>query len=157
MNQSVSNNQFSISSYRMFKQDRNCFGGRLIEHIVIHIVLHIDKEPEAICLEINTKLRKWPIVGLYKRLSQIEINIRLRNWSPIQNNFLFLENMSKDLLRYLDSYENITLLVNFNMIPFNKNLQHFTDTFSLEHLINEPTCFSVSPSCIDLFITNRKS
>ena len=93
----------------MFKQDRNCFGGRLIEHIVIHIVLHIDKEPEAICLEINTKLRKWPIVGLYKRLSQIEINIRLRNWSPIQNNFLFLENMSKDLLRYLDSYENITL------------------------------------------------
>ena len=157
MNQSISNNQFSISSYRMFKQDRNCFGGRLIEHIVIHIVLHIDKEPEAICLEINTKLRKWPIVGLYKRLSQIEINIRLRNWSPIQNNFLFLENMSKDLLRYLDSYENITLLVNFNMIPFNKNLQHFTDTFSLEHLINEPTCFSVSPSCIDLFITNRKS
>ena len=141
----------------MFKQDRNCFGGRLIEHIVIHIVLHIDKEPEAICLEINTKLRKWPIVGLYKRLSQIEINIRLRNWSPIQNNFLFLENMSKDLLRYLDSYENITLLVNFNMIPLNKNLQHFTDTFSLEHLINEPTCFSVSPSCIDLFITNRKS
>ena len=157
MNQSISNNQFSICSYRMFKQDRNCFGGRLIEHIVIHIVLHIDKEPEAICLEINTKLRKWPIVGLYKRLSQIEINIRLRNWSPIQNNFLFLENMSKDLLRYLDSYENITLLVNFNMIPFNKNLQHFTDTFSLEHLINEPTCFSVSPSCIDLFITNRKS
>lgn len=52
----------------MFKQDRNCFGGRLIEHIVIHIVLHIDKEPEAICLEINTKLRKWPIVGLYKPL-----------------------------------------------------------------------------------------
>ena len=141
----------------MFKQDRNCFGGRLIEHIVIHIVFHIDKEPEVICLEINTKLRKWPIVGLYKRLSQIEINIRLRNWSPIQNNFLFLENMSKDLLRYLDSYENITLLVNFNMIPFNKNLQHFTDTFSLEHLINEPTCFSVTPSCIDLFITNRKS
>ena len=64
----------------MFKQDRNCFGGRLIEHIVIHIVFHIDKEPEVICLEINPKLRKWPIVGLYKRLSQIKINIRLRNW-----------------------------------------------------------------------------
>ena len=143
MNQSISNNQFSISSYRMFKQDRNCFGGRLIEHIVIHIVLHIDKEPEAICLEINTELRKWPIVGLYK--------------PPSQNNFLFLENMSKDLLRYLDTCENMTLLGNFNMTPFNKNLQHFTDTFSLEHLINEPTCFSVSPSRIDLFITNRKS
>ena len=43
------------------------------------------------------------------------------------------------------------------MIPEDKNLQHFTDTFSLEHLIREPTCFKRSPSCIDLIITNRKS
>ena len=38
-----------------------------------------------------------------------------------------------------------------------KNLQHFINTFSLEHLINEPTCFKVSPSCIDFNITNKKS
>ena len=38
-----------------------------------------------------------------------------------------------------------------------KNLQHFTDTLSLKHLINEPTCFKGSPSCKDLIITNRKS
>ena len=43
------------------------------------------------------------------------------------------------------------------MTPEDKNLQYFTDTFSLEHLINEPTCFKGSPSCIDLIITNRKS
>ena len=60
---------------------------------------------------------------------------------------LLLENMSKNLSRYIDSYENITLLVDFNMIPEGKNLQQFTDTFSLEHLINEPTCFKGSPSC----------
>ena len=60
---------------------------------------------------------------------------------------LLLENMSKNLSRYLDSYENITLLGDFNMIPEGKNLQQFTDTFSLEHLINEPTCFKGSPSC----------
>ena len=65
--------------------------------------------------------------------------------------------MSKNLSRYLDSYENITLSGDFNMTPEDKNLQHFTDTFSLEHLINEPTCFKGSPSCIDLIITNRKS
>ena len=64
--------------------------------------------------------------------------------------------MLKNVSRYLDSYENITLLGDFNMTPKNKNLQHFTDTFSLEHLINEPTYFKGSPSCIDL-ITNRKS
>ena len=43
------------------------------------------------------------------------------------------------------------------MTPEDKNLQHFTDTFSLEHLINESTCFKGSPRCIDLIITNRKS
>ena len=43
------------------------------------------------------------------------------------------------------------------MTPEDKNLQYFTDTFSLENLINEPTCFKGNPSCIDLIITNRKS
>ena len=65
--------------------------------------------------------------------------------------------MPKKLSRYLDSYGNISLLVDFNMNPEDKNLQHFTDTFSLEHLINEPTCFKESPSSKDLIITNRKS
>ena len=105
--------------------------------------LHLDKETEAIYLKINIRSRKWFIVGLYK--------------PPSQNNILFLENMSKSLSRYLDSYENITLLGDFNMTPEDKNLEHFTDTFSLEHLINEPTRFKGSPSCIDLIMTNRKS
>ena len=114
----------------MFRQDRNCFGGGLCIYVKENIVpkqlsLHLDKETEAIYLEINVPLRKWLIVGLYK--------------PPSQNNSLFLENMSKNLSRYLDSYENITLLGDFNMTREDKNLQHFTDTFNLEHLINEPT------------------
>ena len=43
------------------------------------------------------------------------------------------------------------------MAPEDKNLQHFADNFTLEHLINEPTCFKGIPSYIDLIITNRKS
>ena len=65
--------------------------------------------------------------------------------------------MSNNLSRYLDNCENITLLGDFSMTPEDKNLQHFTDTFNLEQLINEPTCFKGSPSCIDLIITSRKS
>ena len=42
------------------------------------------------------------------------------------------------------------------MTPENTNLQHFTDSFNLENLINEATCFKGLPSCIDLIITNRK-
>ena len=63
----------------------------------------------------------------------------------------------KQFLVFRKDVENITLLGDFNMTPEDKNLQHFTDTFSLEQLINEPTCFKGSPSCIDLIITNRKS
>ena len=65
--------------------------------------------------------------------------------------------MSQNLSRYLDSYENITLLGGFNMSPEDRNFQHFKDTFRLEHLISEPTCLKGSSSCIDLIITNRKS
>ena len=42
------------------------------------------------------------------------------------------------------------------MTPENTNLQHFTDSFNLENLIHETTCFKGLPSCIDLIITNRK-
>ena len=38
-----------------------------------------------------------------------------------------------------------------------QNLQIFTDSFNLEHLIKKPTCFKRSPSCIGLIITNRKA
>ena len=41
-----------------------------------------------------------------------------------------------------------TLLEDFNATPEDRNLQHFTDTFSLEYLINEPTSFKGSPSCM---------
>ena len=65
--------------------------------------------------------------------------------------------MSKNLSRYIDCYDNITLLGDIDMTAEDKNFQHFTDTFSLEHLINKTTCFNGSPSCIDLIINNRKS
>ena len=59
LDESFSNNQ----SYRMFRQDRNCFGGGLCIYIKENIAskqlnLHLDKETEAIYLETNMRLRK---------------------------------------------------------------------------------------------------
>ena len=73
LDESFSNNQFSKSGYRMFRQDRNSFGGGLCIFVKENIAskqlnLHFNKETEAIYLEINIRLRKWPIVGLYKPL-----------------------------------------------------------------------------------------
>ena len=109
----IPNNQFSISGYRMFRQDRNCFGVGLCIYVRENIAfkqlnLHLDKETEAIYLEINIRLWKWFILGLYK--------------SPSQNSFLFSENMLKNLSRYPDSYESITLLGDFDMTAEDKNL-----------------------------------
>ena len=58
LDESFPNNQFSISGYRMFRQDKNCFGGGLCIYVKENIAskqlnLHLDKETEAIYLEIN--------------------------------------------------------------------------------------------------------
>ena len=121
----------------MFRQYRN------YRRRDLQLNLHLGKETEAIYLKINIQLRKWFIIGLYK--------------PPSQNNILLLENISKNVSSYLHSYEYVTLLRDFKMTPEDKNLQHFIDTFSLEHLINDPTCFKGRPSCIDLIIPNKKS
>ena len=75
---------------------------------------------------------------------------------PCQNDSLFLENLSNNLSIYLKDYDNIVLLGGFKITPGNTNLQHFTDSFKVENLIPEATCFIGLPSCIDLIITNRK-
>ena len=49
------------------------------------------------------------------------------------------------------------LLGDFITTPEDKNLQHLNDNFNFEHLINELACFKISPSCIDLIITDIKS
>ena len=147
LEESFPKNQFSISSYRCLDKTEIVlvevclYGEKNIAPKQLN--LKFDKETQAIYLEINIRLRKWLIIGLYK--------------PPSQYNSLFLKNISTNLSRYLDSYENTTLLGDFNMTPEDKNLQHITDTVSLEHLIIEPTCFKGSPSCVDLIIINRKS
>ena len=47
----------------------------------------------------------------------------------------------------------------FNMNAFkNKFLNYFNETFNLQNLIHEPTCFkSQNPSIIDLILTNHRS
>ena len=45
---------------------------------------------------------------------------------------------------------------NFNLIPENKNVIDFSNTFCLEHLINATIYFrSATPSCINLILTNK--
>ena len=133
----------------MFRKDRNCFGGGLYfsinESIACRTLANESQlsNSEIITLELNLRRRKWLLFGLYK--------------PPSQNEDVFLNSLSNALEKYLQKYENIILIGDFNMTPKNKNLQKFLNSFNLECLITEPTCFKGDPSCIDLILTNRKN
>ena len=65
--------------------------------------------------------------------------------------------MSKSLHVYLDKYDNLIILGDFNSEIAEKSMHEFCDIFNLKSLISAPTCFKnvLNPSCIDLILTNR--
>ena len=138
---SFPDSQFRLAGCRMFRHDRDTFGGGLFMYVNESIPVNQQNsrkdDSETFFLEINLRLRKWLLVGAYK--------------PPDQSKSVFLESLSESLSICLDTYEN------FSITPEDKNLQLFADSFNLEHLIKKPTCFKGPPSCIDLIITNRKA
>ena len=70
----------------------------------------------------------------------------------------FLKNVGNSLDIYLNSYENLIILGDFNSEVTEKAMQEFCEIFNLKSLISQPTCFKtiLNPSCIDLILTNRK-
>ena len=56
---------------------------------------------------------------------------------------------------FCTTYDNITLIGDFNMIPENQNLSEMN---KFEHLILKPICLrGLLPSTIDLLLTNHQS
>ena len=132
--------QFRLTVYKMFRHDKNSFGGGLCMYTnesipVKQLNLH-KKDSETLFLETILHLRKWLIVGAYKL--------------PDQSKSVYLEKLSKSLSIYLDTYENVISFGDFNMTPEDKSLQLFAGSLNLEHLIKKTTCFNGSPTCIDL-------
>ena len=94
----------------------------------------------------------------------IEINIRKKKWlfccsyNPNKNNISKpLHCLSKGLDTYISQYDNIMLLGDLNVESSDPILNDFYNVYNLFSLVKEPTCFKnlYSPSCIDLFLTNR--
>ena len=58
---------------------------------------------------------------------------------------------------FCTTYENVTLIGDFNMIPENQKLSNFCEINKFEHLIFKATCFKgLLPSIIDFLLTNHK-
>ena len=149
INSSFPSEQFAVDNYKIFRKDRNCFGGGLMFYVSENIPCRElspeqnDSNYEIIFLEITLFNRKWLLIGLYK--------------PPGQKGKGFLENLNSILNKYISKYENIILIGDFNSSVKNKHLADFTTLFNLESLIKSPTSFQSSkPTCIDLILTNKK-
>ena len=74
-----------------------------------------------------------------------------------ENDKYFLDNLSLILNKLTCQFDNITLMVDFNLTIENENLDVFMSAFDMDCLIKKPTCFqSVKPNFIDLILTNKK-
>ena len=68
----------------------------------------------------------------------------------------FLEQVSKSLNELIKEFENINMLGDFNAQIMNTTMKDFCESYGLNHLMTEPTCFenAPNPTCIDMIMTN---
>ena len=99
---------------------------------------------ELMAFELHQSKRKWLLLGIYK--------------PPSQNVIEFLNRISLIIDNYLQIYENILAIGDFNLSVNNSHLQAFMQAYDFRSLIKKPTCHqSNAPSCIDLILTNRRA
>ena len=141
-------NQFLIDGFSMpFRADRDKHGGGILVYIRESInarLLEIHNDIEGIFFEINLRNRKWFICATY---------------NPHKNLCkTFFECLTCSIEQYLSRYDNILIIGDFNTEVDNSAMQNFLLNFDLASLVKDPTCFKnpTNPSCIDLFLTNRK-
>ena len=132
------NNQFKIDHYKMFRLDRNRYGGGLVLYVNEQVPckkLTNYENPiasEIILLEFHQSKRKWLILGIYK--------------APNQKDAEFLQHLSWLLDFYNMTHENI-IIRDFNMTAENHYFNDFMEMYTLLCLINKPTCFkSINPT-----------
>ena len=85
--------QFAIDNYKIFRRDRNCFGGGLMFYMNENIPCRElspeqnDSNFEIVFLEITLRNRKWLLTDLYKPPGQREKGF-LENVNSILNKYI---------------------------------------------------------------------
>ena len=143
-------NQFEIEGYSTpIRLDRNCLSGGIAFFIRDDLpnkeleLRTLPKNIDGIFIEITIHKNKWLIIGGY---------------NPHKDNIsYFLNNIGKELDKFLPSYENILILGDFNSTMLEKEMLEFCEIYGLKNLIKGPTCYKnpSNPSSIDLMLTNK--
>ena len=141
--------QFNVEgSSTPFRLDRNKNGGGTILYIRSYIIASkltsctFPNDIEAFFIEINLKGNKWLICCSYNP-----------NRTFVSNH---LDHIAKGINTYSRKYDKTFLMGDFNVVFTEANMTAFCNEYKLKALNKEPTCFKnyMSPSCIDLYLTN---
>ena len=143
--------QFEIEGYSSpIRLDRNRHGGGVMIFSRVDLPCHELKshnlpiDIECTFLELRIRQSKWLVVAGY---------------NPHKNKIsYFLENIGRELDKYLPNYENLLMLGDWNSAVTENDMKGFCQTYNLQNLIREPTCFKNvhHPSSIDIMLTNKK-
>ena len=108
---------------------------------------------ECITSELTIVKNKWFLLSFYRTH---------RAENKLSNVIRFLQELSKILNKAMRKYENIIIMGDVNIDLHDgksigyKELVNFLDTFGLQNLIKDKTCFfNEHESSIDVILTNR--
>ena len=107
------------------------------------------QEVETICYELSMAKRKWCIVGTYRK--------------PSLESQVFENDFAKSLDQIFLKFDHVICLgdLNYDLLRKDKSqpLTNICDTFSLDNIVKQPTCFmkNQTPSLIDVILTNSKT
>ena len=132
-----------------YKKDGNKHGDGLLVYVEEDIPCQLTNHPpvhnllDIIAIELNFGKHNWLFIAVYK--------------SPFVSDTALFGQMSKVVDFYLQKYQNIVLVVDFNIEPADKKLYAFCESHEFYNLIKSKTCFrSKSGTYIDLILTNQK-
>ena len=147
---SFPSSQFSIEGFSTpFRLDRNHEGGGIIIYVREDIPCkeiknhYLPKDIEGIFIELNLRNKKWILFGGY--------NAKKERIS------YFLNHVGQAIDKFIGNYDNLLLIGDYNSETKEEHMKDFCDTYDLQNLIKEPTCFKSveNPTTIDLILTNR--
>ena len=100
---------------------------------------------EGMFIELNFRKSKWLLFATY--------------YPPSQNVEYYLRNVGGGLDKYIKTYDKCLLVGDFNAEVSETKMENFLETFGLNGIIHEKTCYKslINPSCIDLFLTNSRN
>ena len=144
--------QFLIDGFsEPYRMDRNRNGGGILIYIRDDIPSkrlnrhNLPSDIEGIFLEINLRKAKWLLFGSYH--------------PPSQADDYYFSYLERAIDIYNDFYTDFLLIGDFNNKETDPRLNSFLHQYDAKSLGTEKTCFKnpQNPSCIDLFITNRRN